>query len=314
MTTRRGALALATLGLPALAGCAPPAGRSGGAASGRWRALRGLLVPRDSFGLVALGGALYAVGGMAGARGTALASVEAYDPAANAWTPRAPLPLALSSVGAASLAGRLVVAGGAHDDEAVPLAWRFEPPAGPWQAIAPMPSARFGHGLATLDGHLYAAGGLAGGAPVAALERYDPARDAWAALAPLPVARFNLALVAFGGLLYAIGGSGADRRPVATVDRYDPQRDRWSAGPALPEPLSNFAAAALGSRMIHVLHHRTHLVLDRQRGAWLAARPMPTSRHGLGAAVLGSTLYAAGGCAEDPQRDLGTLEALDLVG
>jgi hypothetical protein len=53
---------MATLGLPAMAGCAPPAGTTGGAASGRWHALRGLLVPRDSFGLVALGGHLYAAG------------------------------------------------------------------------------------------------------------------------------------------------------------------------------------------------------------------------------------------------------------
>jgi hypothetical protein len=36
---------------------------------------------------------------------------------------------------------------------------------------------------------------------------------------------------------------------------------------------------------------------------------MPTSRHGLGLEVLDDVMYAVGGCSEDPQFDLPTVEA-----
>ncbi len=38
---------------------------------------------------------------------------------------------------------------------------------------------------------------------------------------------------------------------------------------------------------------------------------MPTSRHGLGLSALGGRLFAVGGCSEDPQRDLPTVEVFD---
>jgi N-acetylneuraminic acid mutarotase len=141
------------------------------------------------------------------------------------------------------------------------------------------------------------------------MERYDAARDAWTSAAPLLSPRFNLALVATGKRLYAIGGSGADRKPLASVDVYDLEQDRWQPGPALPQPLSNFGAAVLGQQ-IHAVLHQWHFVLEvgNPGATWRRIVPMPTSRHGLGLAALGGALYAAGGCSEDPQRDLPTLE------
>ncbi len=85
--------------------------------------------------------------------------------------------------------------------------------------------------------------------------------------------------------------------------------DRWRPGPALPQPLSNFGAAMLGNR-IHAVLHTLHYALDlgSPQTGWQRLAPMPTSRHGLGLLALGGALYAAGGCSEDPQRDLPTLE------
>jgi hypothetical protein len=300
------------------AGCGPltPFGVAPGA--GRWTSVAGLGVPRDDFGLAAAGGRLYAVGGMTGARGNALDSVEVYDPAANAWARGPRLPTPLSSIRAVALGGRIYAAGGARDDGEIDLVWSLAtggpPPAGDapaWRPAAPLGLARLGHGLAPLSGRLYAAGGLHGGEPTDSVEAYDPEANRWSPAAPLPRARYNLGLLAVGGRLYACGGSDSARRPTADVFVFEPSSGRWTAGPALPEPLSSFGAAVLGDRRAHLLHHRTHVVLDARAGTWLRARPMPTSRHGLGAVESAGRLLAVGGCSEEPQRDLAAVEAFE---
>jgi hypothetical protein len=291
-------------------GCAPlrPAGRT--ALGGRWSAAPGLGVPRDDFGFTTDGQRLYAIGGMTGPRGNALSSVESFQPGEQRWGRLAPLPVPVSSLRAAFLGGRIIVAGGAQDNLEVSACWALLPGTGRWDGIAPLRTARLGHGLAAMGNALFVAGGLAGGEPIASVERYDPQRDLWLPVAPLPQPRFNLALVAVRGQLWAIGGSGPDRRPVPSVDLYVPEQDRWTAGPRLPQPLSNFGAALRAGRWLHVVWHRRHYAIDAldPQAGWAAATPIPTSRHGLGLEALGDRLYAAGGCSEDPQRDLTTVE------
>jgi Kelch motif len=301
------------------AGCGPLRPFGVPSTAGLWSSRAGLALPRDDFGFAAHGGRLYAVGGMTGARGNALDSVEVYEPRADAWTRGPRLGAPASSLRAATLAGRLYAAGGARDDQEVDLVWTLAPgepgrPPGAWEPAPPLRRPRLGHGLAALDGlggRLYAAGGLHGGEALAEVEAFDPRLDRWAPVAPLPEPRYNLALLALGGRLYAVGGSGADRRPSTSVFVYDPGPDRWVPGPALPEPLSNFGAAVYQDRRIHALYHRQHLVYDPRRPRWERARPMPTSRHGLGLLEAGGRLYAVGGCSEEPQRDLADVEVFD---
>lgn len=278
------------------------------ATSGQWERRAGLGVPRDDFACAGAAGRLYAVGGMTGARGNALDSVEAFDPTTNVWTRMARLPAPVSSLRAATVHDRVYAVGGAREDEEVGSAWAYNVGAQRWDSTAPLILPRLGHGLAAYAGRLFAVGGLSRGEATAAVETYDPSRDAWISLAPLPAARFNLALVPFHNRLYAIGGSGPDRRPVRSVQIYHPEQDRWVRGPLLPEALSNFAAAAVDERRIHAVLHRYHFVLDARATTWASATPMPTSRHGLALEALAGELYAVGGCSEDPQRDLATVE------
>ncbi|MDQ3701824.1 MAG: hypothetical protein M3442_13020 [Chloroflexota bacterium] len=303
-----------TLAVLSVAACRPVQPFGVSPASGRWSSVAGLNIPRDDFGLTAVGGRLFAIGGMTGARGNALDSVEVFDPSSASWSRAGRLGAPTSSLGAATLHERVYAVGGARDDLEVPLNWVWSP--GPvsqsrataWESAAPLLQPRLGHGLAALSGRLYVAGGLHRGEATATMEAYDPQRDRWSAVAPLPEPRFNLGLVALGGRLYAIGGSGTDRRPAASLFHYDPVADRWRTGTSMPEALSNFGVAPLGDRRIHALHHRTHLVFDATPERWLRATPMPTSRHGLGLIVLAGALYAIGGCSEEPQRDLPTVE------
>ena len=79
-----------------------------------WSVGASMPTPRGDLCLTAINGLLYAVGGfLPNTTGNLrTATVEAYDPASNTWTTRAPLPLALSGASCQTVGGRLYVIGG----------------------------------------------------------------------------------------------------------------------------------------------------------------------------------------------------------
>ena len=101
---------------------------------------------RTRAGMAVLDGKLYAVGGYNSDDDT-LASVERYDPAANAWEAVAPMATARYALGVAVLDGKLYAAGGQKEDDEdgdVPVntVERFDPVTNGWEAVAPMVTAR----------------------------------------------------------------------------------------------------------------------------------------------------------------------------
>jgi hypothetical protein len=65
---------------------------------------------RTNFGVGVVNGALYAVGGVN--TSSVLATVEAYDPISNTWTPKAPMPTARTYLGVGVVNGVLYAVGG----------------------------------------------------------------------------------------------------------------------------------------------------------------------------------------------------------
>src|SRR5207244_2077421 len=87
---------------------------------------------------------------------------EAYDPATDSWTIRAPLPRPLNHPAAAGLNGRLYVMGGFDNGTGRPVAslYEYDPATDTWAERAPMPTARGALAAATLGGLIYAVGGI----------------------------------------------------------------------------------------------------------------------------------------------------------
>jgi N-acetylneuraminic acid mutarotase len=100
----------------------------------------------------------------------------------------------------------------------------------------------------------YAIGGRSGGIESAtnAIEAYDPATQTWTAKAPMPTARSGLAGVVVNGCLYVFGGEGNRAHPkgvFAQAEVYNPQMNTWHALPPMPTPRHGIGAAAIGSRI-----------------------------------------------------------------
>ena len=239
---------------------------------------------------ITVNGKMYVLGGY-GQGGNPRGAVYEYDPAADSWTKKKPMPKPVHHQAMAEYQGKIYMFGGfAAPTPQPPLggggwvpvadAWEYDPAADSWKALPPLPTKR-GSALAfQVNGRFYVIGGasthpnsrlqaLTGDGPgrsVDANEMFDPATGRWTARESLPTARNH----AFGGVvngkIYVIGGRIGHSFIVVTsntdiVEEYDPAADSW--GP-------------------------------------LKAR-MPTPRSGGGWATYGAKIYVAGGEVATPQ-------------
>ena len=268
--------------------------------AGVWIALAPLQSARQELAVASAGGKVYAIGGISGV--SVLSSVEEYDPGTNRWRFVAPLPEPLHHSAAAVVDDIIYVIGGYRtlSFDATAVVYRYDPRSDLWSPAAALPSPRGALAAAVIDGRIYAAGGAPGGND---LTVYDPMTDRWTPQAPMPTAREHLAAAAAGGRLYVAGGR--QPRNVNALEVYDPKTDRWSALAPLPTARSGLAAAVFGNR-IYVFGgegnpaagtgvFEQNEVYDIVAGTWRTDAPMPTPRHGIGAAVVDQRIYIPGG-------------------
>ena len=200
-----------------------------------WRAGAPLPQETESHATAVHGGEIYLFGGFTSADDycgvglcvprDAFREVYAYDPVANAWEPRAPLPVGMAQVGAHTVGDKIYV---------IPSAVRSP----------------------------YGYGESAWGSEVAsnAIFEYDPATDGWAEKAPRPTYRRDVATAAVDGKIYVIGGRGEQNNgPTpesnwttefkAHVEIYDPATNSWSTGHPAPFPMSGRTSCAVGDQI-----------------------------------------------------------------
>ena len=273
-------------------------------------------------------GIVYAIGGY---NAGDLATVEAYNPTANAWTAVAPMPTARHGLAAARLGTRIYAVGGYHlsfPTVALGTLEVYNPTTNHWSTKAPMPTAR-GDLMAVggSDGKLYAIGGsnavngFNDRIPLSTVEAYDPTTNTWSTKAPMPTPRYELAGAILGGKIYAMGGVAESTGDLSNLERYDPTTDTWTAlasWPSTADPCNSGLsvsgrsqlAAAAKKGMVYAIGGTQEdfvalcLVLAYNPGTntWSTAAQMPTARAGLAATVSGGTVYAIGGSTNPGSR------------
>ncbi|XDB51110.1 hypothetical protein AB1E18_004663 [Capra hircus] len=160
-----------------------------------WSQVRPMQQARAQLKLVALDGLLYAIGG------ECLYSMECYDPRADAWTPRAPLPAGAFPVAHEAVAcqGDIYVTGGHLFHRLL----RYSPTKDAWDECPYSASHRRSGDMVALGGFLYRFDLLRGVG--AAVMRYNPVTSSWSRAAALPLpAPAPLRCAALGNTIYCL--------------------------------------------------------------------------------------------------------------
>lgn len=242
-------------------------------ATNTWTTKTPMPTARLSHAAAAIGGKIYMVGGQIATTLPVLPTAtslgingvyadtainEEYDPVADTWTTKAPMPTARRNLSAEVINGKLYALGGhgpnltggvrqiyANNEE-------YDPATNAWTTKAPMPTARRSFAVGVVNGKLYAMGGRADNqvAPNYATiygvnEEYDPVANTWAIKAPMPEPRTGFAAGAINGKIYAVGGWGTfNNIKLATSAVYDPVANQWASKADMPMHYSGISGSA----------------------------------------------------------------------
>jgi N-acetylneuraminic acid mutarotase len=139
--------------------------------------------PRGAASCSTVGGIIYLVGGMpTGGQGTdrAQPTVQAYDPATDTWTTKAPMTTARGFLSTCVMEGKIYAIGGclnAYDSSDLSSMEAYDPATDTWWMMPSMQVKRKGLGSAVVSGRIYAIGGVSHGGwdpALATVEEYDP--------------------------------------------------------------------------------------------------------------------------------------------
>jgi N-acetylneuraminic acid mutarotase len=255
----------------------------------------------------AIDGILYLAGGW---DGQDTPTLQAYNPAANAWTALTSMPGGrYGSSGACAIDGRLYVPGGWTTNPGLPNGnlYVYDPQTNAWTEKAPLPDSRLtACGAAgVINGKMYmttACNGYSGYRNF--LDVYDPATNSWASLAASQVAHGYPAWGVIDNKLYVAGGHTDNGNMGNTLEVYDPATNTWTTKAPLPVAGVGFASGAVNGKLYvtggtdgqgHILSDL--YIYDPALNTWTKeeASPLSTPRVHAAAGGVNGTFYIAGG-------------------
>jgi len=179
--------------------------------SGAWRKIAPLPKACAAIGCAALDGLIHAIGGAIGDTFPTKKSVDwhvVYDPKADAWSMRRPMPTGRDHTGTLTADGRIHVIGGRVDSFHTNsnLHHAYDGKEDKWYARAPLPTARSGHGAVLYRDKIFVMGGEGTNRVYGQNEAYDLKADTWSSYAPMTTPRHGLGAVAIGDFIHVAGG------------------------------------------------------------------------------------------------------------
>ncbi len=295
----------------------------GGSATTGWRTLAPLPGgARQETAVVARSGEVWVLGGF-DASATVVDLVEIYDPETDAWRDGPDLPVPMHHANIAVVGQRVFILGylEALAFDASPEVWELVDDSGQWDSRTPIPGDRArGASAVIVDGtRVVVCGGFRNGA-VAECDAYDPVDDAWNPLPDLPEIRDHVVGAALDGRVLVVGGREGTIPSVAgDVWELDEAGDGWTTLAPMRTPRGGAAAAPLGGRLYVAGGEGDPAApegvfeeleaYDADDDAWTALAPMPTPRHGTGAAAVAGMIVIPGGATAEAFAAVDVVEA-----
>ncbi len=189
--------------------------------SNRWTELSPMGRPRGAAAAAVIGDRLYVVDGAPqtygiGNPGGPYRDLEIFDFEAGSWSHGPEPPIAVHHLGAASLGGKLYIAGGRTDPEvSSDEFFDYDPGTKRWERLPSMPSGRYSSlGMVATAGKVVVFGGddelgwqEGGGSVTPSAWAFDPGTERWQRLPDLSIERHALGAAATADRVYALGGS-----------------------------------------------------------------------------------------------------------
>jgi len=297
-----------------------------------WTTVAPLPLSRHSGATVVLDGLVYAIGGIEYGNSmtvygqkydvTTGAVVEAYDPATDTWTQKAPLPYPINLMtrkaegrqwlAAAACNGKIYTFGGSNIyGEVRDTIDVYDVATDAWTAgIADLPQPTVGLAATAFGERIYLFGGSTSTdmfAPQAYLSScyvFDPKTGEISEIAPMPTARFNASAMPYNDGILVLGGISS--RGSTSAQWYHPATDAWTNLEPVYWERRFWGAATAGERVFLIggrdEHAQSSVMVDvylSEHGAWAPGTPMGAAREDAFVASVDGSLYVFGGLNQD---------------
>lgn len=188
-------------------------------ATHKWRSVAPMPTARMGLGAVAVGGKLYAIGGVNPVG--PVNAVEVYDPATNSWTKKRNWSRSNANTRAVQVAtGRIhVLSHGEDADKRIPeLLEEYDLATDTFRVLSTSERRDCAAATVVKDRLVTVGGHTSDTSATVTVEAYDPAKNAWSVLADLPEPRSCPAAIEVDGKLYVFGGAPTPwKDPMASV-------------------------------------------------------------------------------------------------
>jgi N-acetylneuraminic acid mutarotase len=222
---------------------------------------------------------LYVFGGWSGNGGVEMKDADAYNPATNAWTARADMPVRRREINIpAVLNGKIYVSGGINTmGRASRTVVIYNPATNTWSRTADsLPEPMSNAPTATLGGKIYVLADYT-------LYRYEPSFHSWKRLANVPHSHMRGGAGVINGRWYVAGG-GNPRYGQRFLDVYDPATNRWTT--KAPMPVADYPAiGVVRGGKLYVIGKRVQ-VYDPGTNIWSTRTSMPVQRTDFAAGTI----------------------------
>jgi uncharacterized protein (TIGR03437 family) len=221
------------------------------------------------------------------------------------WERRAPYPVRVTEVSAATLNGKIyAICGILPDGSRTSTLYIYDPFLDEWAQgpAAPIPGGADHCNVAAAAGKLYVLGGIRVGTAFAdgTTYEYDPASNQWTTVARMNEPRGASGVAVIGNKVYVAGGLSGTRS-VASFEVFDADTRQWTRLPDMPTARDHLTAQAIGGKFYAIAgrvggnNFRANEEYDPATNVWRARAAIPTARGGLGSGTLRNRIQVFGG-------------------
>jgi N-acetylneuraminic acid mutarotase len=262
---------------------------------------------RAYLGVAVANGKIYAIGGDKGVMVELLpatdlsfgfvSTTEEYDPEADNWTVKTPMPTARVLFGTAVYQNKIYCVGGYISGKTTGVNEVYNPATNTWETKTPMPTPMYGVQANTVNSKIYFMGISSN-----VIYAYDPQTDSWASKIPAPYVIASRVSAVFDNKIYFIGDltNSSGVRIGTCIQAYDTITDNWNTitTTSLTASLGTSAGATSGVNtpaQIYFFDETVTNIYNLANNSWTVGTTSPSFRLCAGVAVVNDTFYVIGG-------------------